>query len=80
MKGMGPAVIGLLAVSLVRIAPHALPDRFAIAILVATVAALFLSRIGAFKVILAGSVLGVLRSRLFGLPGMAAARAFAIRT
>jgi len=80
MKGMGPAVIGLLAVSLVRIAPHALPDRFAIAILVATVVALSLSRIGAFKVILAGSVLGVLRSRLFGLPGMAAAREFAVRT
>lgn len=80
MKGMGPAVIGLLAVSLVRIAPHALPDRFAIAILLGTVAALSLSRVGAFKVILAGSVLGVLRSRLFGLPGMASAREFAIRT
>jgi chromate transporter len=80
MKGMGPAVIGLLAVSLFRIAPHALPDRFAVAILLGTVAALSLSRVGAFKVILAGSVLGVLRSRLFGLPGVAAAREFAIRT
>jgi chromate transporter len=27
MKGMGPAVIGVLAVSLIRVAPAALPDR-----------------------------------------------------
>ena len=28
MKGMGPAVIGVLAVSLLRLAPAALPDSF----------------------------------------------------
>jgi len=65
MKGMGPAVIGVLAVSLFRIAPYALPDPFAIAMLVATVIALSVSRIGALRLMLAGSVLGVLRSRLW---------------
>lgn len=37
MKGIGPAVIGVLAVSLFQIAPHALPDVFARTILAATV-------------------------------------------
>src|SRR6185369_8091278 len=32
MKGMGPAVIGVLAVSLIRLAPTAVPDSFAIVI------------------------------------------------
>lgn len=68
MRGMGPAVIGLLAVSLVRIAPHALPDAFAIAILIATVIALSVWRIGAVRLLVAGSVLGIFRTRLFSLP------------
>jgi chromate transporter len=68
LKGMGPAVIGILAVSLVRIAPHALPDPVAIVILIATVIALSLRRIGPFRVMLGGAVLGVLRGRFFGLP------------
>ena len=68
LKGMGPAVIGILAVSLVRIAPHALPDPFAVAILIATVIALTLRRIGPFRAMLGGAVLGALRGRLFGLP------------
>src|SRR5262249_11997644 len=37
MKGMGPAVIGVLAVSLVRLAPAAMPDPFALAVLSATI-------------------------------------------
>ncbi|HEV8472063.1 MAG TPA: chromate efflux transporter [Methylomirabilota bacterium] len=64
LKGMGPAVIGLLAVSLLRLAPHAVPDAFAAATLVATVAALTLWRVGAMKLVACGALLGVLRSRL----------------
>jgi chromate transport protein ChrA len=64
MKGMAPAVIGVLAVSLTRLAPAALPDPFAGAILAATLIALMVFRIGAFKLMIAGAVLGVLRSRL----------------
>jgi hypothetical protein len=40
MKGMGPAVIGILAVSLIRLAPTAVPDVFAIVIFAATLVAL----------------------------------------
>jgi chromate transporter len=70
MKGIGPAVIGILAVKLFQMAPHALPDRAAAAILIATVIALLTSRIGAVKTMIAGSIFGVLRSRFFSLPGV----------
>jgi len=64
MKGMAPGVIGVLAVSLGRLARAALPDPFAIAILVAIVAVLLKFRVDAFKLMIVGAVLGVLRSRL----------------
>jgi chromate transport protein ChrA len=64
MKGMAPAVIGVLAVSLARLVPAALPDPFAIAILVATLLALTMTKLGVFKLMLAGAALGILRSRL----------------
>ena len=64
MRGIGPAVIGILAVSLVRLAPHALPDPFALVLLGATVFALVYWRVGTLTLMLGGSVLGVLRSRL----------------
>ena len=73
MKGMGPAVIGVLAVSLVKLAPHALPDPIAVAILIATLAALVVWQIGAFKLIILGSVLGVVRSHLPWIRGFRAA-------
>jgi chromate transporter len=80
MKGIGPAVMGILAVKLFQMAPHALPDPFAVAILIATVIALLASPIGAVKLMVAGSVLGILRSRLFSLPGVKAAFCTALRT
>src|SRR4029077_5398205 len=64
MKGMAPAVIGILAVSLARLAPAALPDPVAMAILAATITALLMFRVDAFKLMLGGAVLGVVRSRL----------------
>ena len=70
MKGIGPAVMGILVVKLGQMAPHALPDFAAVAILIATVITLVISRIGAVKIMIAGSVFGVLRSRLFSLPGV----------
>lgn len=73
MRGMGPAVIGVLAVSLFKLAPYALPDLFAIVISVATLAALLVWQIGAFKLILSGSFLGVLRSQVSWFPGVKAA-------
>ena len=73
MKGLGPAVIGILAVSLVKLVPHALPDPFAIVILIATLAALLYSKIGAMTLIPAGGVMGVLLSRVSSIPGVKAA-------
>ena len=64
MDGLGPAVIGVLAVSLVRLVPHAVPDVPAAVILALTVAALVLSRVGPFGLMLAGGLAGVLRERL----------------
>ena len=61
MRGIGPAVIGVLAVSLWQLAPHALPDPFALAVLLATVIALAVWRVGTVKVMLLGSVVGLLR-------------------
>jgi chromate transporter len=73
MKGMGPAVIGVLAVSLIRLAPAALPDPFAIAILAATLLALIIFKTGVFRLMIAGAALGVLRSYLPVLRGFKAA-------
>ena len=73
MRGIGPAVIGVLAVSLAQMAPHALPDPFAIALLIATVIALLVWRVGTFKLMMSGAVVGVLRSRVLSLPGVTAA-------
>src|SRR5437899_2949498 len=70
LRGMSPAVIGLLAVSLTRLAPYALVDPFAVAIFVATVAALLLWRPGTVRLMLGGAVLGALRNRWFPLPGI----------
>src|SRR5438093_3463600 len=64
MKGMAPAVIGVLAVSLIRLSPAAVPDPVALLILIGTIAATLALRVGAFKVMIGGAVLGVLRSQL----------------
>jgi chromate transporter len=64
MKGMGPAVIGVLAVSLVRLSPAAVPDPLAVALLIGTVVAAMAFRVGVFKLMIGGAVLGVLRARL----------------
>ena len=80
LRGIAPAVIGVLAVSLVRLAPHALPDVFAIATLLATVVVLMVWRVATLKVIFLGAVLGIVRTRLFSLPGAKAVLSTAMRT
>jgi chromate transport protein ChrA len=64
MRGMSPAVIGVLAVSLVRLSPAAVPDPLALLILIGTIAANLALRAGAFKLMLGGAILGVVRSQL----------------
>jgi chromate transporter len=74
LRGMAPDVVGILAVSLFRLAPYALADAFAIAIFAATVTCLFIWRASTIKLMIAGAVVGVLRSRLASLFGAATAR------
>jgi hypothetical protein len=71
-------VSGIFAVTLARMAPHALPDLWALALLVETVIALVVWRMGAVKLMLAGAMVGVLRSRLSALRGVKAALAISL--
>jgi chromate transport protein ChrA len=73
MKGMAPAVIGILIVSLFRLAPAALPDAFAVVVLVGTLLGLVALRIGALRLMIGGGALGVLRTYLPAIPGFKAA-------
>jgi chromate transporter len=72
MRVIGPAVIGVLAVSLFRMAPHAMPDALAVGLFVATVAAMLVWRVGAIKLVILGALLGVARDRLLSLAGVRA--------
>src|SRR5499427_6684962 len=64
MRGMSPAVIGVLAVSLARLSPAAIPDPLALLILIATIAVTLAYQAGAFKLMLGGAVVGVVRGWL----------------
>jgi chromate transporter len=64
MKGMGPAVIGVLAVSLIRLSPAAVSDPLALVILIGTLVGAMAFQIGAFKLMLGGAIVGMLRSQL----------------
>jgi chromate transporter len=64
LRGVGPAVIGALAASMAAILPHAAPDGFAAAILVATVIAIFLWRVRPLPLMVGGGAVGVARRAL----------------
>lgn len=64
MKGIGPAVIGVLAVSLLQMAPHALADPLAGGIFVLAMLALLVTRMGPFKAMALGALVGALRDRV----------------
>ena len=67
MQGIVPGVIGVMAVALVRMTPHAAPDPLAIAALVVTLATLIRWRVAPLKAMLGGSVFGILRDRVGAL-------------
>jgi len=69
LRGIAPAVIGMLAVSLVRLAPYALPDVFAIATLVATVVLLLVWRVATLKIMLLGPSSALRGAGFFSLSG-----------
>lgn len=70
MKGIGPAVIGVLAVSLMQMAPHAMPDPISAGLFVATIAVMLVWQVGAIKLMVLGALLGVARDRLLSFPGI----------
>jgi chromate transporter len=66
MRGVSPAVVGAIALTVVRLAPTAAPDAFTGVLFVATIAGLLLWRLPTIPAALGGGAIGVLaRSRLF---------------
>jgi len=64
MKGIGPATIGVLSVSLAQLAPHAVTDYFTLFILLSTVLLILLWKIGSIKMMLGGAIMGILQKRV----------------
>jgi len=60
MRGVGPAVIGALAVSLVQMAPHAAQDPFTWLLLALTILLLLLRDVGPLPLIGGGAMIGLL--------------------
>ncbi len=72
MQGLVPAVIGVMAIALARIAPAAAPDGLAIAMFLVTTLITVRWRIAPLRAVVGGSLFGLLRDRLCGLPGVRA--------
>lgn len=72
LQGIGPAVIGALSVSLIQMAPHAVPDPYAAVLFVLAVMALLWWRVSALQTMLGGAFFGVLRDRIVTLLGLRA--------
>jgi len=64
----GPAIMGIMQAELEEKRQWVSRERFA------TVTALLVWRLGAVRLMIAGSLFGLLRSRLFSLPGVKGAR------
>jgi len=62
IQGVVPAVIGVMAVALVRMAPYAAPDGPAVVVFVLTAAGLVVWRLAPLKVMGGGTVFGILRA------------------
>ena len=65
MKGITPAVVGAIGVTIVQLLPHAAPDLFTELLLALTVIALAAWRLPVLSVVLGGSLIGIVaRSKL----------------
>jgi chromate transporter len=65
MRGVAPAVVGAIALTVVHLAPTAAPDAFTLGLFVATVAALLFWKLPALPAALGGGVLGILARARF---------------
>jgi chromate transporter len=63
MRGVAPAVIGALGVSVVQMAPHAAPDIFTWGLLGGTIAIALFSKLGPLPLMAGGAALGFLSWR-----------------
>jgi chromate transporter len=72
IQGVAPGVIGVMGVTLARMARHAAPDPLAGLVLVVTVAVLMVWRLAPVKVMLGGALVGIVRHRLCDLPALRA--------
>jgi chromate transporter len=64
MRGIAPAVVGTIAVTVFQLVPHAAPDPFSAVLLAVTVAVLLTWRLPVISLVLAGGLIGILaRSR-----------------
>ena len=68
IQGIVPGVIGVMAVVLVRMTPHAAPDAAAGAVLVATTAVLLVWRLAPLRTMAGGALFGILRYRAWAAP------------
>jgi chromate transporter len=59
MRGVCPAVIGALAVSLAQMASHAAPDPFTWAVLALTIGLIMLRNAGALPLVVGGGAIGL---------------------
>ena len=64
LQGMVAGVIGVLAVTLTRLAPHAIVDPFSAVLFVGAVTALLIWRMAPLQMVAGGAVLGIVRRRL----------------
>ena len=64
LQGMVSGVIGVLAITLARLAPHAVVDWFSAALFVGAATALLLWRAAPLQLVAGGAVLGIMRRRL----------------
>ena len=60
MKAIGPAVIGVLTVSLLHLAPHAVSDAFTALLLALTVGGMLYWQLAPLPLVLAGGGAGIL--------------------
>lgn len=70
LQGMVAGVIGVLAITLTRLVPHALVDPFAVVLFLGAVTILLVWRAAPLKAAAGGAVLGVVRRRLIAAWGI----------
>jgi chromate transporter len=67
MRGISPAVVGAVALTVVQLTPHAVADVFTGALFALTIAALLLWKVPALALALSGGLLGILARSRFAM-------------